>query len=313
MEEFLVPARDAGVQIYVRNKRRAGQTQFTSERTLLFVHGATYPGHVMFDLSLDGLSWMDFVAQRGYDVYLLDLRGYGHSTRPPEMSQPPDANPPIVTGAVAIQDIQSVVEHILQRRSITKLNLLGHSWGTALTAAFATQNAETVNRLVLYAPVWLVQNPSTIPPSGQLGAYRAVTREQSKERMLRGVQPDKQAELLPARWFDAWADAAFASDPEGAQQNPPVVRAPNGVVQDGQDYWVNGKAYFDPAQIKVPVLLVHGEWDQDTPPYMAQNLFGLLTNAPYKRYIVIGEATHGIQLEKNRLDLFNAVQQFLEE
>jgi alpha-beta hydrolase superfamily lysophospholipase len=28
---------------------------------------------------------MDYIAQHGWDVYLIDVRGYGRSTRPPEM------------------------------------------------------------------------------------------------------------------------------------------------------------------------------------------------------------------------------------
>jgi hypothetical protein len=54
MEEFMVPSRDAGIQIYVRNKRPADMMQFRAERTVLFVHGATYPAHAAFDLRLDG-------------------------------------------------------------------------------------------------------------------------------------------------------------------------------------------------------------------------------------------------------------------
>jgi alpha-beta hydrolase superfamily lysophospholipase len=81
MEEVMVPASDPGIEIYVRNKRAADLTSFRPERTVLFVHGATYPAHTAFDLKLDGLSWMDYIAARGYDVYLLDIRGYGKSTK----------------------------------------------------------------------------------------------------------------------------------------------------------------------------------------------------------------------------------------
>ena len=70
MEEFRVPS-DPGMQIYVRNKRPAGMTRFSAAKTVLFVHGATYPAETAFDLKLDGVSWMDYIAQRGYDVYLL--------------------------------------------------------------------------------------------------------------------------------------------------------------------------------------------------------------------------------------------------
>ena len=40
---------------------------------------------------------------------------------------------------------------------------------------------------------------------------------------------------------------------------------------------------------------------------------GKLSNAPYKRYVEIGEGTHHILMEKNRMQLFQAVQQFLDE
>src|ERR1051325_5340559 len=92
MEEMTV-ASEPGIEIYVRNKRPADMTAFRPERTLLFVHGATYPAHTSFDLKLDGLSWMDYIAARGYDVYLLDLRGYGRSTRPKEMEEDAAQNP----------------------------------------------------------------------------------------------------------------------------------------------------------------------------------------------------------------------------
>jgi alpha-beta hydrolase superfamily lysophospholipase len=72
MEEMTVPS-EPGIEIYVRNKRPTDLSAFRPERTVLFVHGATYPAHTSFDLKLDGMSWMDYIAARGYDVYLLDL------------------------------------------------------------------------------------------------------------------------------------------------------------------------------------------------------------------------------------------------
>ena len=135
-EEFMVPALDPGIDIYARNKRPADMRAFRPERTVLFVHGATYPAHTTFDLRLDGLSWMDYIAARGYDVYLLDLRGYGKSTRPKEMAEKPDANPPIVRTETAVKDISAVVDFILKRRGIPRLVLLGWSWGTFSTPAY---------------------------------------------------------------------------------------------------------------------------------------------------------------------------------
>jgi len=312
MDEMMVPS-EPGIEIYVRNKRPADMNAFRPERTLLFVHGATYPAHTSFDLKLDGLSWMEYIAARGYDVYLLDLRGYGKSTRPKEMDDKSDANAPIVRGTTAVKDISAVVDFILKRRGIPRLNLMGWSWGTTLMATYTTQNASQVERLVLYAPAWIRTTPSLSRPAGPLGAYRMVTREQARTRWLAGVAEEKKATLIPAGWFDAWADATFASDLVGAKMNPPVLRAPNGVQQDGDEFFAAGKPYYDPAKITVPTLLVHAEWDRDTPAYMAQTLFPLLVNAPGKRYVQLPEGTHHIMMEKNRRMLFEAVQAFLDE
>ena len=312
--DMMVPALDPGIEIFVRNKRPANLTAFRPEHTVLYVHGATYPASTSFDLPLDGLSWMDYLAARGYDVYMLDVRGYGRSTRPPEMAETPDAHPPIVRSETAIRDIGAVVEFILKRRNIPRLNLIGWSWGTTTMATYTTQNPGKVERLVLYAPGWIRKTAPLVPvPPGPLGAWRATTRAQALTRWLTGVPEDKKSTLIPAGWFDQWADAAWADDPVGRQQDPPVIRAPNGVLADNADYWSANKPYYDPAKITVPTLLVHGEWDRDLPPYMAQTLFPLLVNAPGKRYVMLAEGTHTMIMEKNRLELFKAVQAFLDE
>src|ERR1043166_5773754 len=236
-EDIMVKSPDPGIEIFVRNKRPANMTAFRPERTVVFVHGATYPAHTAFDLKLDGLSWMEYIAARGYDVYLLDLRGYGKSTRPKEMSEDAAKNPPLVRGDTAVKDIGTVVDFVLARRNIPRVNLLGWSWGTTLMATYTTQNAAKVERLVLYAPAWIRQTPSLVQAGpGKLGAYRMVNRDQARERWYTGVPEDKKANLIPAGWFDAWADATFATDPVGAQMTPPVVRAPNGGVQDSAQF-----------------------------------------------------------------------------
>jgi pimeloyl-ACP methyl ester carboxylesterase len=312
MEEYTVPATDdPAIRLYVRNKRPEGMTEFRADRTLLYVHGATYPAHTAFDLQLDGLSWMDFIAQRGFDVYLVDLRGYGKSTRPRVMDEPAEQNEPIVTTAVARRDVGAVVDHILQRRNLSKLNLLGWSWGAPIMGSYAAENPGKVERLALYAPLWPAPQPPQ-PGAAKLGAYRTVTREAARTRWLREVPEDQKARLIPPGWFEAWADATFATDPVGAAQNPPVLRAPNGVLLDIQT-WRGGQPPFDAAKITAPTLIVVAEWDRDTPPAQSLTLFPLLTNAPHKRLVLLSQGTHTIIMERNRTQLFNQVQLFLEE
>lgn len=48
-------------------------------------------------------------------------------------------------------------------------------------------------------------------------------------------------------------------------------------------------------------------------PYMAQEPFARLVNAPHERLVVIGEGTHTVAIEKNRMHLITQVQSFLDE
>jgi pimeloyl-ACP methyl ester carboxylesterase len=310
-EDIMLASPDAGIKLFVRNKHPVDRSDFGPERTVLFVHGATYPADTSFDLALGGFSWMDYIAERGFDVYLVDLPGYGKSTRPPQMAEPADKNKPLVSTEDAVRNVGAVVDAILAKRHLKKLNLIGWSWGTTIMGTYTARNGEKVEKLVLYAPVWIAEGPS--PFKGTIPAYRAVKKDEALKRWVRGVPEDKVATLIPRHWFDIWADAAWAQDPVGAKENPPVLRAPNGVIEDFKDIWFAGKSTYDPAKITVPVLLVQGEWDADTPTYMARALFARLTNTPMKRYVLIGEGTHTLMMERHRLELFRAVQDFLFE
>lgn len=310
-EEFLIPSGDPGVQLYVRHKRPRDLTTFSAENIVLFVHGATYPAETSFDLQLDGLSWMDYIANRGYDVYMVDVRGYGKSSRPAEMDQAADRNAPIVRTAIAARDYGAAVDFVLKRRGVAKLNVVSWSWGTAITALYTSQNNAKVNRLVLYAPVWLRQTKSLTDTGGALGSYRVVTVDAAMKRRATGIPAGTKP--MPDAWAEEWARATFASDPVGAKANPRYVRAPNGSVLDSREYWSARKPLYDPADIRVPTLLILAEWDADTPVYMAQTLFPQLVNAEPKRLVIIGEGTHAVMMEKNRMQLFREVQLFLDE
>src|SRR5215469_4132635 len=168
-ETFMIPAVDPGIQLHVRNRRLEGRDSFPGERVVLFVHGATYPSETVFDIDLPGDSWAEHVARKGYDVYLVDVRGYGRSTRPVAMDAPPAENPPFATTVDAVKDVGAAVDFILKRRGISKLNLVGWSWGTAIMAGYTMNNNERVNKLVLYAPLWHLKAP---PPFSGAGAYR---------------------------------------------------------------------------------------------------------------------------------------------
>jgi len=309
-ETFMIPAADPGIHLYVRNKHLDGRDSFAGERIVLFVHGATYPSETVFDIDLPGGSWADLVAQKGYDVYLVDVRGYGGSTRPAAMDSPPADNAPLATTAEGVRDVGSAVDFILKRRGASKLNLVGWSWGTTIMAGYTTDHNDKVNKLALYAPLWMLKAP---PPFSGSGAYRVASRDTVRARGIRGIPSERVDDISPTSWFDRWWQATLATDPGGAKQSPPGIRAPNGVLKDIAEYWGAGKATYEPEKIRVPTILILAEWDQDAPLYMAQEVFAKLVNAPLKRHVVIGEGTHTVALEKNRMHLITQIQGFLDE
>ncbi len=311
-KNFTIPSVDPGIELYMRNKHPVGMTAFGPERTVLFIHGATYPAETSFDLPIEGVSMMDLIAQQGYGVFLIDVRGYGGSTRPAEMDQPPADNKPVATSVDAAKDLGAAIDYILKTRDIPKLDLMGWSWGTSIAGSYTSQHNDKIHRLVLYAPAWLFQ-PSVAPPDSPIAAYRLVGKDLAKARWLKGVPEDKLATLIPSGVFDAWWDATLASDPVGSKLSPPMLRAPNGVVEEFVNNWRAGKPYYDPEKITVPTLLIHAEWDADLPSYQAQAYFKQLTNVPYKRLVELGEGTHTVMLEKNCMQFFREIMGFLSE
>src|SRR5260370_1109165 len=184
-ESTMIPSGDAGIELYVRNKRPSGMTNFPAEKILLYVHGATYPSETAFDLPIEGASVI------------------------------------------------------------------------APAPAAAGKNA---------------------PP---LGAYRLVSKEVARARWLEGVPEGKKAGLIPPGVFEAWIEATWATDPDAAKHNPPLLRAPNGVIADALASWAAGKPYYDPGKITVPTFVIHAEWDSDLPTYLAIEYFAQLKNVPY--------------------------------
>jgi pimeloyl-ACP methyl ester carboxylesterase len=311
-EDHMIPSATPGIELFVRNKHLSDMATPSSDRTLLFIHGATYPAETSFDLPIEGASMMDLFARAGFDVFLVDVRGYGRSTRPAAMDQPAEANPPVATSDEAGSDLGSAVDYVLKLRGLPKLDLMGWSWGTSITGRYTTAHNDKIERLVLFAPAYVFE-PAKPAPTQALPAYRLVEKEGARQRWLRGVAEDEKADLIPPGVFDAWWNATLATDPVGSKMEPPKLRAPNGVFVEFSQNWAAGKPFYDPGEIKVPTLLIHAEWDADLPSYQAQAYFAKLTHAPWKRMVELGEGTHSVILEKNRMQFFHEILGFLTE
>jgi pimeloyl-ACP methyl ester carboxylesterase len=310
-EDLMIPSDTAEIELHLRNKRRADLTFFSADRTIVLMHGATFPAESLFDVPLAGRSFMDVLAQAGFDVWFVDARGYGGSTRPPEMSEPPDGVAPLTPTLTAVRDLASACTFIRGRRGLDRSHVLGLSWGGSIAGAYASTHNDAVEKLVLVAPLWLSMTPLRIDPGTPLGAYR-FANVRAYEAAWRVQAPEnKRAGLVPGDWFATWARATLATDPASPKEG--TIRAPSGAVNDVRNFWTIGRKLYEPSEITRPVLLVRGEWDVDVHFDMVTSLFAELTGTPYRRRVEVAEASHMILSEKNRDQAYDAIIAFLTE
>jgi len=310
-EDFFIPSDTAGIELHLRRKHLSHVERFSAERTLVLMHGATFSSRSLFDAPVGGGSFMDQLAIAGFDVYAVDVRGYGASTRPSEMEGAVHPSSQPVRIATAIRDLGTAIDSILESRKLDQLNLVAMSWGGSIAGGYTSKNNDKIKRLALIAPLWLRETPGRIDPGSDLPLYREVDLNKYEESWRAAAPQDQREALIPPGWFDVWAENTLAIGPRGTVPNG--ILAPSGAIQDIREYWAVGRPFYDPGEIRVPVLLVHGEWDVDVPFETARDFFNRLTAAPYRRWIEIGQGTHMVILEKNAWQAVNSIIGFLRE
>jgi len=308
-ETYLIDSDTADIQLQLLRRRRRDIGRASSSTTLMLIHGATFPSESLFDVPVDGISFMNVLAMAGFDVWAVDARGYGGSTRPTEMAAPPDAAAPLTPARVAARDLASAVEYVLAENGIERLSVVAMSWGGSVAGIYAERHGKYIEKLVLVAPLWLSSRPLRIDTGQPLTAWRLIHVDAFREAWLAGVPADQHEGLLPPGWFEQWATVTTSTDPDAAE--PGTIRAPGGAIQDVREHWLANRPLYDPGAITAPVLLVHAEWDQDVRVDMMQDLFKRFDNAAHRRWIEIGGGTHMILMESGRWQAFDAIINFL--
>ena len=86
------------------------------KRPVLFVHGVTYSSHE-FDVDYKDYSLARYFAGHGFEVWLLDIAGFGRSGNV-ENGFLPDSD-------YAAEDIEAAVRSIVQGQHISSIDILG--------------------------------------------------------------------------------------------------------------------------------------------------------------------------------------------
>uniref|UniRef100_Q01V07 Alpha/beta hydrolase fold n=1 Tax=Solibacter usitatus (strain Ellin6076) TaxID=234267 RepID=Q01V07_SOLUE len=303
-------------QIYVREVVEPGTLARgpAADRVALFIHGAGTPAEVAFDVPSEDYSWMAYLARAGFDVFSMDMTGYGRSTRPWPMNDPcnlareqqaapcePSYTRQMTTLASDWHDIDAVVDRIRALRHVEKLSLLGWSQGGPRAAGYAAQHAGKVANLVLLAPAYNRAASGAEP--AEVPAMGAAMNTQSREEFI--ANWDRQVgcadQYTGATRDSVWSEM-LASDPVGATWGTGVRRAPQ-VTSWG---WTTAVV----AKIQIPVLLFAGVHDKQVNPDRVRDLYNDIGSSK-KIFVDLACSSHNAMWEKNHLLLFRASLDFL--
>jgi pimeloyl-ACP methyl ester carboxylesterase len=248
-------------------------------RAILLVHGRTWSALPDFDLQTEDRSVMQALVKHGYATYAIDLRGYGATPRNADGWNTPNQ---------AAGDIAMALQWIAQRHpKLPKPVLLGWSMGSQLSQLTAQLYPDRLSDLILYGYPRDPGATPTIPPTPAAPPREVNTRERAISDF---ISPQITSQAL----IDAYVIAALKADP---------IRAD---WRQLEEYRV-----LDPAQVKHPTLLIHGNRDPLAPIAAQSRMFVGLSN-PDKQWVVLAGGDHAAMLEGTHQAFIAAVVAFVE-
>ncbi len=281
-------AQKAGVKLWVYRKH---VDDGLKDKPLLFlVHGSSYSGKTMFDLSVpmrSDYSFMEHFARLGYDVWTMDHEGYGHSDRTKGLSD-------IHSGVEDLAVAMAVVKKVTGK---SKAAFFGQSSGALRAARFANFHPGNVDKLILDAFVWTGKDAPTL-----------IQRAKRLPELLKS-----NVRKVDAKFYTS----VFTRDHPGAAEpmlGEVVAEAelkygdtvPNGTYID----MVTKLPLVDPEKVLCPVLIVRAEHDGIATDEDITGFYAKLPN-PDKQISKIAGLAHTAFLGVNRQRFWHTVQAFL--
>jgi pimeloyl-ACP methyl ester carboxylesterase len=314
--------------IYVRKLRNDSAPE--KKAPLLLIHGARVPGIGSFDLQgVEGGSLAsDLAKEIGCSVYLMDIRGYGNSTRPEEMEELPGNNSPLVRSSEAARDIGAVVDEIIRREKFTSVSLFGWATGGQWAGYYAALHSNKVDCLITHNSLYgaYSEHPSLGHGSdmedpehtGQFnfkkyGAYSFNTKESLFTAWDRSIPIEDKTKWRDPKIAEAYSNAALASDPTSYSRTPQSFRAPLGCLEDSF-YLATGRQLWDASLVFSKVLIVRSERDFWSRPQDAEMMAHHLVHSKEVRSVTLAGATHFAHLdrpERGRNKLIEEIRQFV--
>ena len=265
-KEITIASTESDIDLFVMQIK----TPVKKRGAVVLTHGAGSPSSAQWDLLVKDYSMMRFLACLGYDTYAVDIRGFGGST--PISKLKADADSPLVREEDARKDVRAVVALAQQASQVSRVTLLGWSWGALVAGAYAATYPSEVERLILLSPVYDRKWPSRHKTKGAF-------RKEERSTFFDYHDPSKE-DLAVLKSF---VEGMFRFT-DGAE-----VLLPNGPYRDlyGPDAPI-----WDPSKVRADTLIVRGENDRASLAPNAKNLARDLRHAKTVRYQEIKNAGH---------------------
>jgi pimeloyl-ACP methyl ester carboxylesterase len=274
---------------------------------VLVVHGIS-SNHYCWDLDPER-SVGAYLAERGFDAWLLDLRGHGDARESPGGRH---LDRGWTADDYGLGDIPTAVAHIQEQTGHARLGYVGHSLGGMVGAIYASQLGDEA----LWAMV-AVGSPAEFTDPDPVLALTRHTFGVSGATMPFVLTPPLAR--LANRWSEAlpvdveaylFQDANMA--PEAARRMMRSVVSPlwpgemlqfAGMIDEGE-FLSGDKARdyrSDMANIRVPLLAIAGRADRVAPPDRVRGYLEAV-GSPEKRFVVAG-LENGFGADYGHLDL----------
>lgn len=284
-------SKDGGVKLFLFEKCLGDPAR--TRGTILFVHGSSMAGQPTFDLQVPGRpdsSAMDHFAKLGYDCWLVDMEGYGRSTKDR------DNNAPIAMGA---DDCYAAALYIQKLRGPRPLLVYGISSGALRAAMFAERHPEMVARVALDAMVWTGEGSPTLEQRRKrLPEFIGKNRRPMDKAFIHSVFDRDHPDTADRHVIEAFADAVCALDDS----------VPTGTYVD----MCSRLPVIDPERIKVPTLIMRGEHDGIASMDDLLKFFAKLATTD-KQFTVMPGISHASFQQKNYMMVYHILASFFSQ
>ena len=266
----------AGPTIYVVRK---APSNYKPTKVVLLIPWVK-SGSTLYNLPVEGYNLMDYLVSKGFVTYAVDHRSYGKSTK----TQGLDVN-----ADNCGKDMKAVADFIEEKEKVDKVNVVGLSFGTVISLSLAANYPEEVERMVLMG----------LP-------YKTVNSKVKKVVDKLSHMAETGKNFIPSNpvtakglWYK-YDEKVLNKFVEIVEKRNPQI--PTGPFLEARD---SRHAKYIP-MIKCPILFMYGEYEVFVDLEDAMNCFKDCP-AEKKAYMLMGNASHGLVLEKSHDLVFRTI------